>query len=89
MNWIEEKVADALTFAASKEFMICKTALRPMVKKLITTNGICPSYHEEWDDKTPTYDKECPCRTFIEDGECRCGLYIKMKKDESKSNETE
>ena len=88
MNWIEEKVADALTFAVSpKEFTVSSTALRSMVKKLIKTNGICPSIHEEWDSTTPTCDKECPCRTFIEDGECRCGLYIKLKNDDDEETD--
>ena len=85
---IEEKVADALTFAVSpKEYAVSSTVLRTMVKKLIKTNGICPSIHEEWDSTTPTCDKECPCRTFMEDGECRCGLYIKLKKDDEETDE--
>lgn len=88
MTWIEEKVADALTFAVSpKEFAVSSTVLRTMVKKLIKTNGICPSIHDEWDSNTPTCDKECPCRTFIEDGECRCGLYVKLKKDDDETDE--
>ena len=88
MTWIEEKVADALTFAVSpKEFAVNSTALRYMVKKLIKTNGICPSIHEEWDSNTPTCDKECPCRTFIEDGKCCCGLYIKLKNDDDEETD--
>ena len=36
MKWIEEKVADALTFAVSpKEYAVNSSALRSMVKKLI------------------------------------------------------
>ena len=80
MNWIEEKVADALMLAAPKDYLISKEKLRLMTKSLIKTNGMCPS---QLDEKTPKCDRECPCRLFVEEGECRCGLYIKPKENEA------
>lgn len=80
MNWLEEKVADALTYSAPKGFGVNPKVLRPISRKLIKTEGICPCVHDEWDDKTPACDKECPCKTFRESGDCHCGLYVKLQK---------
>ena len=80
MNWIEEKIADALFYAAPKGFEINNKALRPILKRLMKTDGVCPCAHEEWDDNTPMCDKICPCKTFRDSGECHCGLYVKLQK---------
>ena len=78
MNWLEEKVAYALTYSAPKGFGVNGKALKGIAKGLIRTGGICPCAHDEWTDKTPQADKECPCKTFRETGDCHCNLYIKL-----------
>jgi ferredoxin-thioredoxin reductase catalytic subunit len=78
MNWLEEKVAYTLTYSAPKGFGVNPKVLRPISKRLIKTEGICPCAHDEWNESTPIEDKCCPCKTFRESGECHCGLYVKL-----------
>lgn len=78
MDWINEKIEYALTYAAPKGFGVNAKALHPIAKRLIKNDGICPCHHAEWTDSTPKADKQCPCKTFRDTGDCHCGLYVKL-----------
>ena len=78
MNWLEEKVAYALTYSAPKGFGVNGNKLRGISKALLRSGGICPCAHDEWNESTPIEDKCCPCKTFRDTGDCHCGLYVKL-----------
>lgn len=81
MNWLEEKIAYALTYSAPKGFGVNGKKLRGISKALVRSGGVCPCAHDEWNESTPNEDKCCPCKTFRETGDCHCGLYVNVTKE--------
>lgn len=78
MNWIEEAVEYAIICRCPKGFKVNSKVARPIAKRLVKTEGICPCSHEEWDEHTSLTDKQCPCKTFRDTGDCHCGLYERV-----------
>ena len=77
MSWLRDVVVFGLRSQCPQGYVENEKAVRPIARRLINTGGVCPCYHEEWNDETPDEDKLCMCKTFRETGECHCNLYIK------------
>ena len=78
MSWLRDIVVVGLREQCPQGYEVNEKAVKPIARRLIVTDGVCPCAHEEWNESTPNEDKLCPCKTVRESGECHCGLYVKL-----------
>lgn len=77
MSWLRDIVVVGLREQCPQGYVVNEKAVKPIARRLIKTDGVCPCHHEEWNESLPDEDKLCPCKTFREMGDCHCNLYIK------------